>query len=89
MSMTLTSSTFIHDGPMPIRYTCDGADISPPLLWSDVPTATKSLVLIVEDPDAPDPAAPQRVWVHWLLYNLPPDCTGLTESLTRLPKGTL
>jgi Raf kinase inhibitor-like YbhB/YbcL family protein len=91
MSMTLTSPEFKHGGDIPVRYTCDGEDISPPLSWSDVPITALSLALIVEDPDAPDPAAPQRIWTHWVLYNMPPDATGLKEGVTNneLPPGTL
>jgi Raf kinase inhibitor-like YbhB/YbcL family protein len=91
MSLKLTSSAFASNGTIPTQYTCDGQDISPPLAWSDVPKAAKSLVLIVDDPDAPDPAAPKMTWVHWLLYNLPADTTGLPEGVSqdRLPPGTL
>lgn len=91
MSLTLSSSAFHHNSEIPARYTCDGQDISPPLTWSGTLVGTKSLVLIVDDPDAPDPAAPRMIWVHWLLYNLPPDSAGLPEAvvLGNLPKGTL
>lgn len=57
--------------------------------WSGVPEGTKSLALIVDDPDAPDPAAPKRVWVHWVLYNLPPDCNVLAEGLGGPSKAAL
>jgi Raf kinase inhibitor-like YbhB/YbcL family protein len=89
MGLTLTSSAFGQGGEIPGRHTCDGDDISPPLAWSGAPGGTKSLVLIVDDPDAPDPAAPRMVWVHWLLYNLPPESRGLAEGVaaTKLPKG--
>ncbi len=89
MTLTLTSPAFVDGAPIPSVYTCEGRDISPPLAWSGVPAGTQSLVLIVDDPDAPDPAKPQRVWVHWVLYNLPPDSSGLTEGVKRdaLPKG--
>jgi Raf kinase inhibitor-like YbhB/YbcL family protein len=91
MSLTLTSSAFKSGGPIPTKYTCDGPDLSPPLAWSGVPPAARSLVLIVDDPDAPDPAAPKMTWVHWVLYNLPPGSTGLPEGVSRdaLPSGTL
>jgi len=59
MTMSLKSVAFAHDGPIPQRYSCDGADVSPPLEWRGVPTDAKSLALIIEDPDAPDPAAPR------------------------------
>jgi Raf kinase inhibitor-like YbhB/YbcL family protein len=87
-AMNLTSSAFAHNGAIPKKYTCDGGDTSPPLSWSGVPPGTKSLVLIVDDPDAPDPAAPKMTWVHWVLYNLPPSAAGLAEGATRLPAGT-
>ena len=89
MSMIITSNGFTHNSLIPSRFTCDGANISPPLAWANVPANAKSLVLIVDDPDAPDPAAPQRIWVHWLLYNLPPTSTGLPEQVATLPANTL
>lgn len=91
MSMTLDSPAFAHDGAIPVLHTCQGRDVSPALRWSGVPAQARSLVLIVDDPDAPDPAAPKRVWVHWVLYNLPADSTGLPEAVVhaRLPVGTL
>lgn len=78
---TITSPRFTPGGEIPAEYTCEGKDVSPPLAWSDVPKGTKSLALIVEDPDAPDPAAPKRIWVHWVLYNLPPSLAGLSEGV--------
>lgn len=91
MNMTLTSPTFKHRGNIPSRYTCEGEDISPELAWSDLPANTRSLVLIMDDPDAPDPAAPKRTWVHWVLYNIPVDSKGLAEDVNPddLPQGTL
>jgi len=91
MSLILRSPAFEHEGEIPRKYTCDGADVSPPLEWSGVPAEARSLALIVEDPDAPDPAAPQTIWVHWILYNLPPDSPGLPEAVpvAALPPGTL
>ncbi len=71
-TMILSSTAFNHNGEIPSLYTCDGRDISPPLAWKGVPEAAKSLVLIVDDPDAPNPKAPKMTWVHWVLYNLPP-----------------
>lgn len=90
-NMILTSTVFFQGGLIPQRYTCDGSDISPPLVWSGLPAGTKSLVLIVDDPDAPDPAAPRMVWVHWVLYNLPPVAGELPEAVPAkaLPPGTL
>jgi Raf kinase inhibitor-like YbhB/YbcL family protein len=91
MSLILRSPAFAHEGEIPRKYTCDGADVSPPLEWSGVPAEARSLALIVEDPDAPDPAAPRTIWVHWILYNLPPDSRGLPEAVpvAALPPGTL
>ena len=77
---TLRSSAFQPDAAIPARYTCDGKDLSPPLAWSDPPAGTVTFALIVDDPDAPDPAAPKRVWVHWLLYNVPSNCIELAEG---------
>jgi len=91
MSLSLISPAFDHEGPIPSVYTCDGNDISPELNWSGIPQDAKSLVLIVDDPDAPDPAAPKMTWVHWVLYNLPPAASGLKEAVkdSELPQGTL
>lgn len=90
MALILTSPAFNHHGQIPRHYTCDGDDISPALAWSGAPAEAKSLVLIVDDPDAPDPAAPRTIWAHWVLYNLPPASTGLAEGVTThdLPPGT-
>lgn len=79
--MELASPAFVPDGAIPLAYTCDGKDISPPLAWSGLPAGTKSLALIVDDPDAPDPAAPKMTWVHWVLYNIPPSATGLAQAV--------
>jgi Raf kinase inhibitor-like YbhB/YbcL family protein len=88
MTMTIESPAFISGGDIPIRYTGEGEDLSPPLTWSGVPNAAKSLVLIIDDPDAPDPAAPKMTWVHWVLYNIPSVATGLSEGVNELPAGT-
>ncbi len=90
MTLTLQSSAFEHGGAIPSRYTCQGEDISPPLTWAGVPESARSLVLIVDDPDAPDPKAPKMTWVHWLLYNIPPNVSGLPENVgsANLPPGT-
>jgi Raf kinase inhibitor-like YbhB/YbcL family protein len=92
MSLHLISSAFAHQGSIPARYSCEvhGREISPPLAWSGVPAGAKSLALVVDDPDAPDPQAPQRTWVHWVLYDLPPAAGGLPEGVEpeRLPAGT-
>ena len=91
MTLKLTSSAFEHEGSIPRLHTCEGKDVSPPLAWSGVPENAKSLVLIVDDPDAPDPAAPRMTWVHWVLYNIPPSSTGLPQGVSpkELPEGTL
>ena len=81
MPLTLSSSAFSHQGNIPARYTCEGEDISPPLSWSDVPEGTQSFILIVDDPDAPDPNAPRMTWVHWVLYNLPATTRVLPEGM--------
>jgi len=86
MPLSLTSPVFEHQGSIPEKFTCDGADISPPLRWSGVPAGAESLVLVVDDPDAPDPAAPKMTFVHWLLYNLPAGSDGLPEAASTLPE---
>ncbi len=90
MALALTSAAFTHNGPIPTLYTCQGKDISPALAWSGLPAGTKSLALIVDDPDAPDPAAPKMTWVHWVLYNISPSAPGLPEAVasSALPAGT-
>ena len=90
MTMTINSPAFPPNGEIPKRYTCDGEDISPALDWSGLPEGAKSMVLIVDDPDAPDPAAPKMTWVHWVLYNIPSEASGLAEGVRSedLPKAT-
>ena len=91
MALTLTSKSFLHNAEIPPNYTCDGKDISPELSWTKIPDGTRSLVLVVDDPDAPDPAEPKVTWVHWILYNIPPDTNGLSEDVqtNEFPPGTL
>ena len=91
MSMELMSDAFQPGGEIPSRFTCEGDDVSPSLGWRNVPSGAASLVLIVDDPDAPDPQAPRMTYVHWLLYNLPVDADGVREAVTPhdLPDGTL
>ena len=91
MPLIIESSSFTQDRMIPARYTCDGPDVSPSLAWSGVPAGAKNLVLIVDDPDAPDPAAPQMTWVHWVLYNIPTDAKTVVEVIAAkdLPPGTL
>jgi len=90
MSFAILSTAFALNGPIPPAHTCEGNDASPPLAWSGAPAATKSFVLIVDDPDAPDPAAPRMTWVHWLLYNIPVSASGLAIAIdpSALPAGT-
>jgi hypothetical protein len=90
MALVIRSTAFADGAEIPVAHTCQGDDRSPPLAWSGVPAAARSLVLVVDDPDAPDPKAPTRTWVHWLLYDLPPGTPGLPEGVARdaLPPGT-
>ena len=89
MGLTVTSSAFAANAAMPSLYTCEGKDISPPLAWSGAPARTRSFVLIVDDPDAPDPAAPKMTWVHWVLYDIPATASSLPEAVksAALPAG--
>jgi Raf kinase inhibitor-like YbhB/YbcL family protein len=91
VSLKITSTAFQQGGSIPSKYTCEDRDISPPLTWSDAPAGTKTFALIVDDPDAPDPAKPQRVYVHWVVYNLPATATALPENASKkgLPKGAV
>nr|VFK52085.1 MAG: phospholipid-binding protein, PBP family [Candidatus Kentron sp. TUN]VFK53898.1 MAG: phospholipid-binding protein, PBP family [Candidatus Kentron sp. TUN]VFK55743.1 MAG: phospholipid-binding protein, PBP family [Candidatus Kentron sp. TUN] len=88
--ISLQSGAFVHLEEIPEKYTCQGQDISPPLHWQGIPSEAKSLALIMDDPDAPDPDAPKMTWVHWVLYNLPPQVNGLSEGVSpdQLPPGT-
>ena len=90
MALILKSSAFKNGDAIPDRYTCSGDDVSVPLNWEGVPDNTRSLALIVDDPDAPDPNAPKMVWVHWVLYNIPPNTDRLAESVASasLPPGS-
>lgn len=90
MSIKLTSPAFEAGQLIPTVHTCEGSDTPPPLAWSNLPAGTRTLALIVDDPDAPDPAAPQRTWVHWVLYNIPASAPGLPEAARgqELPAGT-
>ncbi len=80
MAFRLMSSAFVEGGNIPAKYTCEGDDRSPPLAWADAPAGTRSLALIVDDPDAPDPAHPTRTYVHWVAYNIPESATHLDEG---------
>jgi Raf kinase inhibitor-like YbhB/YbcL family protein len=90
MSLVLTSTAFAAGGEIPALFTCEGRDISPALRWTGVPESARSLVLVVDDPDAPDPKAPKMTWVHWVLYNLPSTAHALPEAVAAadLPEGT-
>jgi hypothetical protein len=78
MSIQITSAAFREGSAIPQKYTCDSEDISPPLAWNGLPPNTKSLALIVDDPDAP-----VGTWVHWLLYDMPAELAGLQEGLSK------
>jgi Raf kinase inhibitor-like YbhB/YbcL family protein len=88
MALTISSTAFREGGDIPSKYTCEGADPSPPLTWSGIPDNTKSFALIVDDPDAPDPKAPKMIYVHWVIYDIPPSRLALEEGAsTALPAG--
>jgi Raf kinase inhibitor-like YbhB/YbcL family protein len=80
MTLQIRSNAFSEGGMIPRKYTCDGEDVSPPMVWSGVPEGTKSLVLIADDPDAP-----MGTWVHWVLYDIPPTLDGLPEGVAKTP----
>jgi Raf kinase inhibitor-like YbhB/YbcL family protein len=88
-ALELHSSAFVNNGDLPARLTCTDAGHSPPLEWSGAPAGTKSFVLIVVDPDAPDPKAPTRTVIHWILYNLPANERSLPEGMDGAPQGGL
>ncbi len=91
VAFEIDSPSFTDKGVIPVRHTCQGADLSPALHWRGAPAESQSLALIVDDPDAPDPAHPRTIWTHWLLYNLPPNSAGLPEGIApeNLPSGSL
>jgi Raf kinase inhibitor-like YbhB/YbcL family protein len=91
MTLKVTSSAFQQGGSIPTQYTCEGKDISPPIAWGGLPNNTKSVAMIVDDPDAPDPAKPQRVYVHWVVYNISPQTTSLPENASKsgMPAGAV
>jgi Raf kinase inhibitor-like YbhB/YbcL family protein len=90
MAFELRSADFADSGAMPAELTCEGDDRSPALAWSGAPVGTRSFALVVDDPDAPDPAAPKMTWVHWVLYDVPAGTGALPPAATRatLPAGT-
>ncbi len=77
-ALNIESSVFANRGYIPDRYTCDAQDFSPPLIWADIPSSAKSLVLLCDDPDAP-----YKVWNHWVLFNIPPEVKGLKEAISK------
>jgi Raf kinase inhibitor-like YbhB/YbcL family protein len=79
MAFTLTSTAFREGAGIPVKYTCDGDDVSPPLAWSGAPARTASFALIADDPDAP-----AGTWVHWVLYNLPANAAALPENVAQV-----
>jgi len=87
VTLRITSPAFAEGGAIPKKYTCEGEDLSPPLAISGVPAGTRSLALIVDDPDAPDPAAPKMTYVHWVLFDLPPDTKEIPEGMATTPAG--
>lgn len=84
MTLQIKSGAFDQGALIPSKYTCDGRDMSPPLSWSGIPAGTKSLALVMDDPDAP-----VGNWDHWILFNLSPQTTGFEENMKSLPVGTL
>ncbi|MGI8400942.1 MAG: YbhB/YbcL family Raf kinase inhibitor-like protein [Gemmatimonadaceae bacterium] len=88
-TLTVTSTAFSPNGSMPVKYTCEGPGVSPPVELGGIPGGAKSIVLIVEDPDAPDPAKPTRIVSHWVTYNIPPNTSSLAENASKsgLPAG--
>ena len=85
--MQITSSAFADHTPIPGRYTCEGEDVNPPLSIAGVPSGAASLVLLVDDPDAPNPAAPQVVWEHWVMWNISPDTSSIAAG--SVPAGAV
>ncbi len=81
MNIQLTTTAFSEAQPIPVKYTCSGQDVSPPLKWSNAPAGTKSFALIVDDPDAP-----VGIWTHWVIFNLPPTTTSLPENMSKSPE---
>ena len=90
MALWLSSTDFTHNGSIPRRFTCEGDDVSPALEWHDPPPGTRSFALTLDDPDVPDPAHPQRIWVHWVLYDIPALARALPQASqsSMLPAGT-
>jgi len=87
-TLDVQSSAFGMNGPIPAKYTADGEDVAPPLAWNAPPPTAKSIAIIVDDPDAPDPAAPQRTWVHWVVTGIPATTTSIAGG-SALPYGSV
>jgi hypothetical protein len=87
VAMALESPAFEDGGAIPRRYTCEGEDVAPALRWRDAPSGTQSFALVVDDPDAPDPAAPRMTWVHWVVFDIPESARGLAEGGRDWPPG--
>lgn len=83
-TFSLHTNAFRNLGPIPKLYSCDDQDISPDLTWQNIPAKTKSLALILSDPDAPS-----GTFYHWVLYNIPPTLTNLPEGIHQLPEGVM
>jgi Raf kinase inhibitor-like YbhB/YbcL family protein len=87
MTLTISSPDFVNNKPIPAVYTCNGAGISPALVWNEPPAGTRSFAIIMDDPDAPG-----GTWVHWVLYNIPATLRGLAQAASsdaRLPDGSV
>jgi len=80
MTMTIVSPAFVHNQAIPVRFTADGADVSPPLTWSGAPAGAREFALIVDDPDAPG----DEPWVHWVIYKIPADRAGWPEGVAKV-----
>ena len=87
--MTLSSIAFGQSEGIPSKYSCEGQNVSPPLAWAGAPVGTKSFALIVQDPDAPDPAAPKHTVTHWVVYDLPAPSSSIAEGGTDLPAAAV
>jgi Raf kinase inhibitor-like YbhB/YbcL family protein len=87
MTFAITSTSYQDGTEVPQKFTCQGGDASPQLAWSGLPAGTKSVAIIVDDPDAPDPAKPERTWVHWVIYDIPATTQSFPEGLGAPPTG--
>lgn len=87
--LKITTPAFAHEAEIPMRYTQEGENLSPELVFSGVPANARSLVLLSDDPDAPDPAAPKRIWLHWLVVNIPPRPQALPKASATIRKVAL